>query len=121
MDMSEYKDIFKAESEEHLQQLNESLLGLEQNPLEIEYINTMFRSAHTLKGMSATMGFSTIAELTHEMENLMDMVRKCQVTVSNSLIDILFECLDTLEALVESVDTGGEVNKIGRASCRERV
>jgi two-component system chemotaxis sensor kinase CheA len=110
MDMSEYKDIFKAESEEHLQQLNESLLGLEQNPLEIEYINTMFRSAHTLKGMSATMGFSTIAELTHEMENLMDMVRKCQVTVSNSLIDILFECLDTLEALVESVDTGGEVN-----------
>jgi two-component system chemotaxis sensor kinase CheA len=110
MDMSEYKDIFKAESEEHLQQLNESLLGLEQNPLEIEYINTMFRSAHTLKGMSATMGFSTIAELTHEMENLMDMVRKCQVAVSDSLIDILFECLDTLEALVESVDTGGEVN-----------
>ncbi|MCQ6963235.1 chemotaxis protein CheA [Methanolobus chelungpuianus] len=110
MDMSEYKDIFKAESEEHLQQLNESLLGLEQNPKEIEYINTMFRSAHTLKGMSATMGFSTIAELTHEMENLMDMVRKCQVVVSNSLIDILFECLDTLEALVESVDSGEEVN-----------
>ncbi|MDN5310813.1 MAG: two-component system, chemotaxis family, sensor kinase CheA [Methanolobus sp.] len=110
MDMSEYKDIFKAESEEHLQQLNESLLGLEQNPKEIEYINTMFRSAHTLKGMSATMGFSTIAELTHEMENLMDMVRKCQVAVSNSLIDILFECLDTLEALVESVDSGEEVN-----------
>lgn len=110
MDMSEYKDIFKAESEEHLQQLNESLLGLEQNPKEIEYINTMFRSAHTLKGMSATMGFSTIAELTHEMENLMDMVRKCQVAVSNSLIDILFECLDTLEALVESVDSGAEVN-----------
>jgi two-component system chemotaxis sensor kinase CheA len=108
--MSEYKDIFKAESEEHLQHLNESLLGLEQNPREIEYINTMFRSAHTLKGMSATMGFSTIAELTHEMENLMDMVRKCQVTVSDSLIDILFECLDTLEALVESVDSNKEVN-----------
>ncbi|MDW7732981.1 MAG: chemotaxis protein CheA [Methanolobus sp.] len=108
--MSEYKDIFKAESEEHLQQLNESLLGLEQNPKDMEFINTMFRSAHTLKGMSATMGFSTIAELTHEMENLMDMIRKCQVTVNDSLIDILFECLDTLEALVESVDNGQEVN-----------
>ena len=110
MDMSEYKDIFKAESEEHLQQLNDSLLGLEQNPRDLEYINTMFRSAHTLKGMSATMGFSTIAELTHEMENLMDMVRKSQVAVSNGLIDILFECLDTLEALVETVDNDDQVD-----------
>ncbi|MBN2110991.1 MAG: chemotaxis protein CheA [Methanosarcinaceae archaeon] len=110
MDMSEYKDIFKAESEEHLQQLNESLLGLEQNPGEMEFINTMFRSAHTLKGMSATMGFGTIAELTHEMENLMDIIRKCQVTVNDSLIDVLFECLDTLEALVESIDNDEEVN-----------
>ncbi|WP_342305769.1 chemotaxis protein CheA [Methanolobus sp. ZRKC5] len=108
--MSEYKEIFKTESEEHLQQLNDSLLGLEKNPTDLEYINTMFRSAHTLKGMSATMGFNTIAELTHEMENLMDMVRKSQVAVSNGLIDILFECLDTLEALVETVDNGGEVD-----------
>nr|WP_321496160.1 chemotaxis protein CheA [uncultured Methanolobus sp.] len=108
--MSEYKEIFKAESEEHLQQLNDSLLGLEQNPNDLEYITTMFRSAHTLKGMSATMGFSTIAELTHEMENLMDMVRKSQVEVSNGLIDILFECLDTLEALVEAVDSGEQVD-----------
>ena len=56
MEMSEYKEIFRVESEEHLQQLNESLLGLEQNPNEMEYINNMFRSAHTLKGMAATMG-----------------------------------------------------------------
>ncbi|WMW24486.1 chemotaxis protein CheA [Methanolobus sediminis] len=110
MDMSEYKEIFRAESGEHLQQLNDSLLGLEQNPNDLEYINTMFRSAHTLKGMSATMGFNRISELTHEMENLMDMVRKSQVEVSNGLIDILFECLDTLEALVEAVDSGEEVD-----------
>ncbi len=110
MDMSDYTDVFKAESEEHLQQLNESLLGLEQNPADMEYINTMFRSAHTLKGMSATMGFSTIAELTHEMENLMDMVRKCQISVNDALIDILFECLDTLEALVASIENPEEVN-----------
>jgi two-component system chemotaxis sensor kinase CheA len=110
MDMSDYTEIFKAESEEHLQHLNESLLGLEQNPTDMEYITTMFRSAHTLKGMSATMGFSTIAELTHEMENLMDMVRKCKVSVNDALIDILFECLDTLEALVASIDNPQEVN-----------
>lgn len=104
MEMSEYKDIFKAESEEHLQQLNESLLGLEQNPNDMEYINNMFRSAHTLKGMAATMGFNTIAELTHEMENVMDMIRKSQITLTEKIIEIQFECLDTLEVLVENID-----------------
>lgn len=104
MEMSEYKEIFKAESEEHLQQLNEALLGLEQNPEDMDYINNMFRSAHTLKGMSATMGFNTIAELTHEMENIMDMIRKSQITLTEKIIEIQFECLDTLEVLVENID-----------------
>lgn len=110
MEMSEYKEIFKVESEEHLQQLNESLLGLEQNPNEMEYINNMFRSAHTLKGMAATMGFNTIAELTHEMENIMDMIRKSQITLTEKIIEIQFECLDTLEVLVENIDNPDTVD-----------
>ncbi|MFA0821600.1 MAG: chemotaxis protein CheW [Methanomethylovorans sp.] len=110
MEMSEYKEIFKVESEEHLQQLNESLLGLEQNPNEMEYINNMFRSAHTLKGMAATMGFNTIAELTHEMENIMDMIRKSQITLTEKIIEIQFECLDTLEVLVENIDNPDSVD-----------
>lgn len=110
MEMSEYKEIFKVESEEHLQQLNESLLGLEQNPNDMEYINNMFRSAHTLKGMAATMGFNTIAELTHEMENIMDMIRKSQINLTEKIIEIQFECLDTLEVLVENIDNPGTVD-----------
>ena len=110
MEMSEYKEIFKVESEEHLQQLNEALLGLEQNPNEMEYINNMFRSAHTLKGMSATMGFNTIAELTHEMENIMDMIRKSQINLTEKIIEIQFECLDTLEMLVENIDNPDAVD-----------
>jgi len=110
MEMSEYKEIFKAESEEHLQQLNEALLGLEQNPEDMEYINNMFRSAHTLKGMSATMGFNTIAQLTHEMENIMDMIRKSQMTLTEKIIAIQFECLDTLEVLVENIDNPDAVD-----------
>jgi two-component system chemotaxis sensor kinase CheA len=110
MEMSEYKEIFKVESEEHLQQLNEALLGLEQNPNEMEYINNMFRSAHTLKGMSATMGFNTIAELTHEMENIMDMIRKSQINLTEKIIEIQFECLDTLEILVENIDNPDAVD-----------
>ncbi|WP_367343434.1 chemotaxis protein CheW [Methanomethylovorans sp.] len=110
MEISEYKEIFKAESEEHLQQLNEALLGLEQNPNDMEYINDMFRSAHTLKGMSATMGFNTIAELTHEMENIMDMIRKSQISLTEKIIEIQFECLDTLEMLVENIDDPDSVD-----------
>ncbi len=110
MDMSEYKEVFKAESEEHLQQLNDALLGLEQDIENMEHISVMFRSAHTLKGMAATMGFTTIAELTHQMENLMDKIRNNEAKLDADSIDVLFECLDTLEALVEAIDSGGEVD-----------
>lgn len=110
MDMSEYKEAFKAESEENLQQMNDSLLGLEQDPEDMEHINIMFRSAHTLKGMSATMGFSAIAELTHEMENLMDGIREGKTRLEESIIDVLFECLDTLETLVGSIESDLDVD-----------
>ena len=110
MDMSEYKEVFKAESEEHLQQLNDALLGLEQDIENMDHISVMFRSAHTLKGMAATMGFTTIAELTHQMENLMDKIRNNEAKLDVDSIDVLFECLDTLEALVGAIDSGEEVD-----------
>jgi two-component system chemotaxis sensor kinase CheA len=110
MDMSEYKQVFQAESDEHLQQLNDSLLKLEQNHEDLEQINIMFRSAHTLKGMASTMGFSSIAELTHEMENLMDGIRNKQIKLDDSIIDILFECLDTIESLVETIDSEDDID-----------
>ena len=110
MDMSEYKEVFKAESEEHLQQLNDALLGLEQDMGDMEHISVMFRSAHTLKGMAATMGFTTIAELTHQMENLMDKIRNNEAKLDADSIDVLFECLDTLEALVGAIDSEEEVD-----------
>jgi chemotaxis protein histidine kinase CheA len=75
-DMSEYKEMYAVESAEHLESMNEALLSLENDPNNSETINVMFRAAHTLKGMSATMGYSNIKELTHNMENLMDRVRK---------------------------------------------
>ncbi|WP_292486875.1 chemotaxis protein CheA [Methanohalobium sp.] len=110
MEMSEYKQVFQAESDEHLQQLNDSLLKLEQYHEDLEQINIMFRSAHTLKGMASTMGFSSIAELTHEMENLMDGIRNKQIKLDDSIIDILFECLDTIESLVETIDSEDDVD-----------
>ena len=71
METNQYMDMFLDESREHLQSLNDGLLSLENDPNEVSVVNEIFRNAHTLKGMSATMGFNKIAELTHEMEDVL--------------------------------------------------
>ena len=75
MDTNQYLEMFIEESKEHLQACNEHLLELEKNPEDIAIVNEVFRSAHTLKGMSATMGYEDIANLTHKMENVLDEIR----------------------------------------------
>jgi two-component system chemotaxis sensor kinase CheA len=109
MDMDQYMGMFLEESREHLQSLNQSLLELENDPSALAVLGEIFRSAHTIKGMSATMGFTKIAELTHEMENVLDLLRKAVLKADHGIIDILFSCVDTLEQLVESVATNTEV------------
>jgi two-component system, chemotaxis family, sensor kinase CheA len=108
MDMSKYMGIFRAESEKYIKELSDSLLALENDPENTEQMNTLFRAAHTFKGMAATMGFKQIVELTHEMESLIDRLRKRQVILNSSLIDILFVCVDVLEGLVENACQGEE-------------
>ncbi|AKT53309.1 chemotaxis protein CheA [Selenomonas sp. oral taxon 478] len=103
---NQYMDMFLDESHEHLQSLNEGLLRLEENMEEISAVNDIFRNAHTLKGMSATMGFAKIAELTHEMEDVLDLVRKEELKLNEDIIDTLFKCLDSLEQMVDSVGNG---------------
>ncbi|WP_048044318.1 chemotaxis protein CheA [Methanosarcina mazei] len=118
MDMSKYIGIFRSESEKNIQEMSDSLLALEQNPENAEQMNILFRSAHTFKGMAATMGFKQIVELTHEMESLIDRSRTGKLTLDSYLIDILFECLDTLERLVEEVCAGMENKIAGREGDR---
>ena len=103
---NQYMDMFLDESHEHLQSLNEGLLRLEENMEEIDAVNDIFRNAHTLKGMSATMGFAKIAELTQEMEDVLDLVRKSQLKLNEDIMDTLFKCLDSLEQMVDSVGNG---------------
>lgn len=106
MDTNQYMDMFLDESHEHLQSLNEGLLSLEENPEDISVVNDIFRNAHTLKGMSATMGYNKIAELTHEMEDVLDLIRKEQLKLDEDIIDTLFKCLDSLEQMIDSVANG---------------
>jgi len=108
MDINQYMGMFLEESREHLQTLNRCVLDLEHEPSNLQLLDEIFRSAHTIKGMSATMGFTTIAELTHEMENILDLLRKSQLTANEDILNTLFKCIDTLEQLVEKVASNSD-------------
>src|SRR5690606_4078148 len=107
MDMNQYLTMFIDESKEHLQAMNDNLLELEKNPDDLSIVQSIFRSAHTLKGMSATIGFADLASLTHEMENVLDLVRNGKLAMSGAIFDVLFRGLDTLESMVQDIVAGG--------------
>jgi two-component system, chemotaxis family, sensor kinase CheA len=107
LELSQYLSMFIDESKEHLQAMNENLLSLESSPQDISIVHNIFRSAHTLKGMSATMGFEDIASLTHEMENVLDLVRNNKLDMNPFIFDCIFKSLDSLESMVEDIIQGG--------------
>ncbi|WP_088349655.1 chemotaxis protein CheW [Bacillus cereus] len=113
-------NIFFEESEEHLQSLNENVLVLEQNPADMDVVGEIFRSAHTFKGMSASMEFTEMADLTHKMENVLDEIRHGNIVVNAEIIDVIFECIDNLEKMVADVQQGGMGN-IDVASTKQKL
>lgn len=111
MDTSQYLEMFLDESKEHLQACNKHLLELEQNPEDLTIVNEVFRAAHTLKGMSATMGYEDIADLTHVMENILDAIRNSKLQVTADLLDVVFESVSYLEEMVLDIEIGGTGKK----------
>ncbi|MNO11983.1 Chemotaxis protein CheA [compost metagenome] len=108
MDMNQYLSMFIDESNDHLQSLNENMLELENNPEDIGIVQVIFRSAHTLKGMAATMGFEDLSSLTHQMENVLDLVRNEKLKMQDFIFDTLFKSLDALQSMVQDITQGGE-------------
>ena len=102
-DNSVYRTLFFEETDDHLQQLNEHVLQLESHPEDVELLNDIFRSAHTLKGMAATMGYDVMTKLTHKMENIFDLFKKKTIPVTSDHISLVFRCLDRLSLLVENL------------------
>lgn len=111
MEKNQYLDMFIDESKEHLQAMNDNLLKLENNPQNIAIVNEIFRSAHTLKGMSATMGYEDLANLTHIMENVLDGIRNQKIVVDSTILDVVFEAVDALEEMVLDIADGGNGKK----------
>src|ERR687883_1128208 len=117
MDLSKYADLFLTESREHLSAINHWLLELERDPSASEPVSAVFRAVHTVKGMSATMGYAAVAELSHELETLLDRVRRGERSVSPELMDALFAAADLLERAIELSVAGRE----GEVSVEELV
>ncbi len=120
MDVSQYLEIFIDETKEHLQNLSQQLMVLEEEPGNADTINEIFRAAHSLKGMAGTMGYKRMQNLTHIMENVLSEIRNGKMNVTADLVDVLFQCLDALESYLDTItqtqDEGTEDNEaiIGR-------
>lgn len=106
MDMSQYFGLFISEAREHVRKIAELTLLLEANPDDRSTIDALFRSAHSIKGMAASMSFSAIAELAHKMEDLMDRVRH-GLPVDATLFDLLLAGADHLSAMIDDLENGG--------------
>ncbi|ABQ24931.1 chemotaxis protein CheA [Geotalea uraniireducens] len=104
MDMSQYRELFISESREHLNSINELIVALEKDAGDRETIDSLFRIAHSIKGMAASMEYADIAELAHKLEDLMDRVRKGALPFDGGAADLLLEGTDLLEAMIADVE-----------------
>jgi two-component system chemotaxis sensor kinase CheA len=111
VDTNRYAALFLTESQDNLSAINHALLELERAPDAREPVGALFRAVHTVKGMSATMGYAVVADLSHELETLMDLVRRGERAVTPSLMDTLFAAVDTLEQAIE-LSVAGRVDEL---------
>lgn len=105
LDLSQYLDLFLQEADEQLEVLEQETLKLESDPT-IDRLQVIFRAAHTLKGSSRAMGFTHMAEVTHEMENLLELLRSDKLPVTTEVADALFQCLDALSTIKTNIANG---------------
>lgn len=111
-DMDAYRDIFLSESAEFMQGITDGLLALESAPNDLAPVETIFRGAHSLKGMAAAMGYEATADLTHKMEGLMDRVRQRERGVDRGLIDLMLEAVDTVKMLIDEESSGASTTQV---------
>ncbi|OGU16626.1 MAG: chemotaxis protein CheA [Geobacteraceae bacterium GWC2_53_11] len=103
--MDQFRQTFKDEANEHLAELESSLLELEEAPDDLELVGRVFRSMHTIKGSGAMFGFDDIARFTHEVETVFDLVRTGQLTVTGDLVNLSLKARDRIKAMLDADGT----------------
>ncbi|MFW9595306.1 MAG: Hpt domain-containing protein, partial [Macromonas sp.] len=119
-DLTQFYQIFFEEAGENLESMEQQLLNLDLETVDDEELNAIFRCAHSIKGGAATFGFEDVAELTHQMESLLDKLRRHELTPTMPMVDVLLEASDALKALLarhqgidgEVPETAGLVGRI---------
>lgn len=109
-DFSQFQDAFFEEAAEHLAIVEDGLLRLEQHPEDLDLLNKIFRSAHSIKGTSGMFGFNAVAQFTHKMETLLDLLRNGQKVVTPQIADLLLKSTDCLKTLIDVAKTGAPVD-----------
>ncbi len=101
MPETNYQDMYRSEALEHIEIMNNALLKLEEKPKSKEHLDLIFRSAHTIKGMAATMGYVQTKELCKNIENIFDKIRKNEKELTPQLATSIFKCIDTLHQMID--------------------
>lgn len=110
-DFAQFQDAFFEEAAEHLAIVEEGLLALEQHPEDLDLLNKIFRSAHSIKGTSGMFGFNAVAQFTHKMETLLDLLRNGQKKVTPRIADLLLKSTDCLKTLIDAAKSGSSVDE----------
>ena len=105
-DLKEIIEDFLVEADELTQSLDSNFVKLESAPRDLELLNEIFRAAHTIKGTSSFLGFDSITELAHKMEDVLNMLRRSELIVTADIMDVLLASLDQLKALLDIVRKG---------------
>ena len=118
-DLQEILEDFLVEAFELIEQMDQDLVELENNPEDLELLNSIFRVAHTVKGSSSFLNFDILTKLTHHMEDVLNKARRDELSITSSVMDVILESVDMMKALLEgiqasSVDTecGIEISEI---------
>ncbi|MBI3808640.1 MAG: chemotaxis protein CheA [Nitrospirae bacterium] len=109
-DFAQFQETFFEEAGDHLAVVEEGLLALEQHPEDLDLLNKIFRSAHSIKGTSGMFGFNAVAQFTHKMETLLDLLRNGQKVVTPHIADLLLKSTDCLKLLIDAAKTGSAVD-----------
>jgi len=121
MNTENYKEAFLEEAVENINNLNRALLSFEKNIGDLTPLNELFRAAHTLKGMSATMGYDKLAEFTHMIEEMMDRIRSGELRPDLDIVNMLFKAIDTMQEFIDNIRVSNVDSAKGYKELIERI
>ncbi len=120
-DLSQFYQIFFEEAGENLDQMEQMLLNLDLTNANDEELNGIFRCAHSIKGGAATFGFADVAELTHQMESLLDKLRRHELQPIPAMVDVLLDSADASRSLLARHQAGGQGEALSTVDLVQRI